>query len=163
MPAGAGVIPGAYRWAVPIRNCPLDHMLNPAELKPSPARFVREYSFLTNPRLPAAFRASAAHVRLDLHAAGGRAAERARLHSGTVAAARVLNITNLAAIADELWDEARAVRATGGGRAAPTTSSLLSRGEWRAFRGEFARLQGGWCCAPHGQKPGAAGFHILHV
>jgi arabinosyltransferase len=49
--SSAGVIPGAHRWAVPISDCPLDHMLNPAELKPQPAAYVREHSFLANPRL----------------------------------------------------------------------------------------------------------------
>ena len=32
---------------------------------------------------------------------------------------------------------------------------------WKAFRAEFSRLQGGWCCAPHGQKPHAVGFRIM--
>ena len=37
-----GVIPSAHSWAAPIMHCPLDHMLNPAELKPRPTEFVRE-------------------------------------------------------------------------------------------------------------------------
>ena len=37
-----GVIPGAWHWALPIRRCPLDHLLNPAELR-EPTRYVREY------------------------------------------------------------------------------------------------------------------------
>jgi hypothetical protein len=60
-----GVIPGAPAWAVPIARCPLDHLLNPAELKPSAEEWVREWSFLDNPRTPAALRASARTVRGD--------------------------------------------------------------------------------------------------
>ena len=37
-----GLIPGAWHWALPIRRCPLDHLLNPAELR-EPTRYVREY------------------------------------------------------------------------------------------------------------------------
>jgi hypothetical protein len=37
----SGVIPGAPASALPIVECPLDHLLNPAELKPSAEAHVR--------------------------------------------------------------------------------------------------------------------------
>ena len=165
-------MPGAYRWAVPIHHCPLDHMLNPAELKPSPASFVREYSFASNPRTPPPYR-TPTPVAIDV-AGGG--AERAKLSA--LRSTRALHVTNLAAISDELWAQAQRQKverkrlrraAAGGGWAAAASSSsageasLLSADEWRAFRQQFAKLQGGWCCAPHGQQPHASGFHILHA
>ena len=151
----AGVIPGAPRWAVPIARCPLDHLLNPAELRPSADAHVREFSLLANPRLPAAMRAAAAAPHATPLQPRGGAAELARLRAVT---ARVLHVPNLAATAtaDDAWS-----RAGGGG------GGLLTAAEWAAFERRFASLQGGWCCAPPRDRrrgmPHNVGFHILRV
>lgn len=178
----AGVIPSAHAWAAPIggacpawaiggtcpstsHSCPLDHMLNPAELKPSPAAYVREWSFLRHPRLPPSFAPTAA-LRSAVNLDQG-AAEMRRLRAA--AAARVLIVTNLPRIAEPLWRQGeRYRRHGGGGRAflpdgAAANELLLSPREWRSFKKTFAGLQGGWCCAPAGQKPRAAGFHVMHT
>ena len=168
--SASGVIPGAYRWAAPIHNCPLDHMLNPAELKPDPTRFVREHSFLVNPRTPSVYREKAAQVRLDVH---GGTAERSRLDS--LSSARLVNVTNLPAVAAQLWSQGQRLRqmralaksasALGGDWTSEQNgvdaASVIAAVEWQGFKRQFSRLQGGWCCAPHGQKPHAAGFKIM--
>ena len=59
-------------------SCPLDHLLNPAEFDPSAVEFVREWSFLNNPRIPAALTASVQHTAI---AAAGGAAELERLRA----------------------------------------------------------------------------------
>ena len=149
----AGVIPGAPRWAVPIRRCPFDHLLNPAELRPSADAHVREFSALSNPRVPTAMRAAAAAPHATPLQPRGGAAELARLRAVT---ARVLHVPNLAATAtaDDAWS-----RAAGGG------GGLLTAAEWAAFERRFAALQGGWCCAPPRDRrrgmPNNVGFHIL--
>jgi len=139
-----GVIPGAHAWVLPIRYCPLDHLVNPAEFKPSSAAYVREYSFLENPRVPHELRASVVHTAVQIH--GGNA-EWLRLKS--LSKARVLDVSNLQAVASDMW-ERRAV---------------LPLDKWKAFRHKFARVQGGWCCASRGQvaagEPRSAGFRLL--
>ena len=145
----AGVIGGAHAWALPIVDCPLDHMLNPAELSPSAPAVVREHSFLSNRRFPRPSPGEAASTALDVSRGE---AERRRLES--MAGKRLLTITNLPAVAHALWGE--------GGR----RGGLLSPAQWRAFRDQHARLQGGWCCAPRRDvqrgMPRAAGFHVLN-
>ena len=183
-----GVLPGAYEWAMPLDHCPLDHLINPAEVKPRVAAHMREYSFLQNPRLDrAAFAASRNATAIDVRG-GGREARRLRGMR-----ARVLHISNVPAVADDLWREfltvdggggggggrrARAARraadvtAASDGAAAPpidapdggdATSALLTPHEWRRFKRAFANVQGGWCCAPHGREPRAAGFHLMRA
>ena len=113
---------------------------------------MREWSFLNNPRTPAALRASVRTTRVDPR---GGAAEVARLRA---APERVLRISNLAAVstADDSWSRAHG---DGGG--------LLTPAEWATFEGRFASLQGGWCCAPAEDKrlgmPNNVGFHILRA
>ena len=146
------VIPGAYDWAMPNLACPLDHMLNPAEIKPNPKRHVREHSFLHNPRLPPSVAGSRNSTRVALD---GGLTEMARLRA--MAASRVLHITNVADIADGLWRQQPRKRSK------EAALRLFTDDEWRGFRSTFANLQGGWCCAPHGLKPNAAGFHLMHA
>ena len=113
---------------------------------------MREWSFLDNPRTPAALLASARTTRVDPH---GGAAEVARLRA---VPERVLRIDNLAAIStgDDSWS-----RAHGGG------GGLLTPAEWATFEARFASLQGGWCCAPPKDRrlgmPNNVGFHILQA
>jgi hypothetical protein len=184
-----GVIPGAYDWAMPLEHCPLDHLLNPAEIKPSVEVHAREHSFLRNPRVPAAFRSSRNVTLVNPHG-GGVEARRLRLIG-----ARVLHVANLAQIAEEVWQQQQqqqqqlpagrrrgARHGESGGRGRrhqskaeahlPGSSGrenegggdgLLTGAEWRRFRQRFANVQGGWCCAPHGLKPKAAGFHLIRA
>ena len=126
--------------------------LNPAELKPSPKRYVREYSFLRNPRLPRAFATSRNATRVALN---GGLTEAARLRA--LSKTRVLHITNVADIADALWRQQPRKRSK------ETALRLFTDDEWRTFKATFNNLQGGWCCAPHGLKPNAAGFHLIHA
>jgi hypothetical protein len=153
-----GVIPGAPAWAVPIHFCPLDHMFNPAELKPSTEPTLREWSLLLNPHTPHAVKASVRPVSLD---ASAGASQVARLRG--MSSVSVLNVTNLPQMADAIW----AARPKGlGGTPAPPAAlllELLDGGGWSAFRARFERLQGGWCCAPNGGQPRAAGFHLLNA
>ena len=169
-----GVIPGAYAWAMPCMACPLDHMLNPAEFKPNAAAHVREYSFLQNPRMTKSFASGINKTSINVK---GGSAEAARLKSfSAVRGVHVLHLTNLAEVADELWlqqphPEGR--RGGGGGRRRAGrrlglfgiggSGGLLTDDEWGIFRSAFSNLQGGWCCAPRGQKPHAAGFHLLRA
>ena len=126
---------------------------------------MREWSFLRNPRLPPSF-APAAALRTAVDPGGG-AAEMTRLRGA--AAARVLMVTNLPQIASALWQQGEQYRRAGGSARRAFTSEgasdglLLSPREWRIFKRTFAGLQGGWCCAPAGQKPRAAGFHLMHT
>ena len=154
----SGVIPGAHAWAMPLTACPLDHMLNPAELRPSTSAHVREYSFLSNPRLPPSFAASRNSTVVDPRG-GGAEAQRLRAYRSS----RVLHVTNLPEIADEIWLMQPPPRAKASAAASEEPQGLISDAEWRVFRSTFAKLQGGWCCAPRGLKPNAAGFHTLHA
>jgi hypothetical protein len=138
-----------------------------AEFKPSVGAHVREYSFLSNPRVPAAFAAARNVTALDVR---GGAAELRRLRA--MAAARVLHLTNVPLIADELWVQQPRTARDGGRRrplrrwrreATSAGDGLLTDGQWAAFRQAFASVQGGWCCAPRGLKPHASGFHLLRA
>ena len=105
-----------------------------------PLNTVREYSLLSNSRTPAAVKASVAHERVD--AAGGEAEMRRLAGRGS---AKVLNVTNnLAALPD-------------------LGKALLSAEQARAFRAKFGNVQGGWCCAPRGESPNRAGFHLMRA
>ena len=167
-PIGAhGMIPSAPSWAAPIggpngtHGCPLDHLLNPAELKPEPTRYVREYSFLQNPKLHIEFAPSTA-FRTAVQLASG-SSEMRRLREAS--SKKVLWITNLPMIADALWQQGepyRKARDAEGGMHEARRGLLLAPRTWRGFKRTFARLQGGWCCAPTGQSPRAAGFHVMN-
>ena len=142
----AGVIPGAHSWVLPIGNCPLDHLFNPSELKPSPAAYVREHSFLDNPKLPSSHRRGVVRTSIDLD---GGDREWRRLKE--LATAPVLDVTNLYTSASEMWKR----------------QAVLQPRHWKLFRKRFANFQGGWCCAPRRDKlnggPHAAGFHLLNT
>ena len=58
-----GVFAGSPRWELPIRNCPLDHVLEPLQLQPE--QTVREYSFLENLRVPVPVLTSQEAVTID--------------------------------------------------------------------------------------------------
>ena len=132
-----GEFGGAPPFVVPIFDCPLDHYLEVGML--DPVNTVREYSLLSNSRTPAAVKASVAHERVD--AAGGEAEVRRLAGRG---AAKVLNVTNLAALPD-------------------LGKALLSAAQARAFLAKFGNVQGGWCCAPRGESPNRAGFHLMRA
>lgn len=129
---------GAPSFVVPIYNCPLDHYLEPEML--DPVHTVREYSFLANFRTPAAVKASVVATQVD---ASGGVAEMARLVA--LKSTKVLNITNLAAVADL------------------SKAPLLSVEQKRAAKAKFGRVGGSWCCAPRGESPGRAGFQLWNA
>uniref|UniRef100_A0A7S0IPU1 Nucleotide-diphospho-sugar transferase domain-containing protein n=1 Tax=Calcidiscus leptoporus TaxID=127549 RepID=A0A7S0IPU1_9EUKA len=136
--ASRGVFPGAHAFALPLRNCPYDHFLEPASLRP--VETVREYSFLSNPRTPSVVKESVSAVHVD--EARGEA-EVSRLRALTP---KLLNVTNLAAV-----DVLRA--------------GLLSGAQAAAFRAKFRYVAGSWCCAPSVDSkagmPGSAFFNLL--
>lgn len=120
-----------------------------------------QYSFLDNAKLPAAYARSAA-VRTGV-ALGDGAQEMARLRG--LKNAKTLWLTNIPKVADALWVQGEPYRNKGAASKGKGGGSglLLAPREWRAFRKEFGGLQGGWCCAPRGQQPHNAGFHIMHA
>lgn len=157
----AGVIPGAPAWAVPIQQCPLDHLFNPAELRPSPEPYVREWSVLHNPRTPNAVKASVQPVILDVTNGEG---ELQRLRA--MRSAKVLNVTNIPATAEAIWaarPDTIGLRSSKTRVAPNRRFRLLDDDGWKSFRSRFGRLQGGWCCAPNGMQPRAAGFHLFNA
>jgi hypothetical protein len=137
---GAGVIPGTHVWALPIRNCPLDHFLEPAML--DPVNTVREWSFLDNPRVPAAVRSSIEHVSVS---AQTPMAQLKQAH------AKVLNITSSLRELD----------------LASPSIGVLSDADKRSFLGKFRHTGGSWCCAPQMEQkigaPRSAHFSLLRV
>jgi len=133
-----GEFGGAPKFVVPIFNCPLDHYLEVETL--DPVQTIREYSFLSNPRTPASVRASVVAVQVD---ADGGAAEMGRL-AAMAPSAKVLNITNLAALPD-------------------LSKRLLTNSQAQAFKAKFHHVGGGWCCAPRGESPGRAGFTLMRA
>ena len=140
-PLYKGVIPGTHTWALPIFNCPLDHVLEVGMLKPTET--VREYSFLANPRTPASVRSSFATVALA--ASGGKeAVDRLR-----AVKAKVLNVSTLG--------EFDVLEAPG----------LLSRAEKTKFIMKFGSVSGGWCCAPVEERkrgmPHAGGWRLSRI
>ena len=67
----SGAFNGAPKWIVPIRNCPLDHYIEPGELtrrrdgsSNAVGGHVREWSLLANPRMPPAMLEAAAEVNV---------------------------------------------------------------------------------------------------
>uniref|UniRef100_A0A7S0LS50 Nucleotide-diphospho-sugar transferase domain-containing protein n=1 Tax=Coccolithus braarudii TaxID=221442 RepID=A0A7S0LS50_9EUKA len=122
-PASRGVFPGSHHWILPIRDCPLDHFLEPAQLRP--LETLREYSFLANPRTPSSVKGGVVPVAIDK---GHGPMAVARLKSG-MSAVKVINVTNLPSL-DLLKD------------------GLLSAAEVAAFTAKFRFASGSWCCAP---------------
>jgi len=113
-----GAFSGAPCWALPIRHCPLDHVLEPSMLHvertvrmpvpttsrahasvlttaalPSSTPQVREHSLLSNLRTPSEVLSSRASVALDTARAS---TELSRLRGGAYAPIKVLTISNLA-------------------------------------------------------------------
>ena len=128
-PLWKGVIPGTHTWAVPIRDCPLDHFLEVGML--DPVANVREYSLLRNSRTPASVRSSIRHEAIDFRAPSG--AEVARLRS--LSSARVLNITSYFGV------DARSDLTS-------SQATTLSYSEKRTYERKFGWVSGSWCCAP---------------
>ena len=141
-PLWRGVIPGTHTWALPIRNCPLDHFLEVGML--DPVNTVREWSFLDNPRMPAAAKTSTAQVTLTK---GGAASDFARLEA--MASTKVLHLTNSLVGLDM----------------AAASSAVLSSAQKRAFSRKFGYVAGSWCCAPNEEgkrgAPRSAHFSLL--
>ena len=133
-----GAFGGAHGWILPIRNCPLDHYLEPHPLRPTET--LREYSFLDNPRTP---KGAVAAESLRGGAPGDRHAEVGRLKA---ISAPVLNVTNLATI-DVLNDD------------------YLTAEQAKAFRSKFGYAGGSWCCAPSEEKgaPRNAHFSLMRA
>ena len=128
-PLWRGVIPGTHTWAVPIRNCPLDHFLEVGML--DPVANVREYSLLRNSRTPEAVRSSIRHEAVDFAAPAGH--EVARLVG--LSRSRVLNITSI------LGADARSDLTS-------PQATVLSQAQKRAYERKFGWVSGSWCCAP---------------
>eukprot|EP00966_Prymnesium_polylepis_P334564 7389933-Prymnesium_polylepis.2 len=115
-----GVFPGTHWWAVPIFDCPLDHFLEPATLRPT--QTIREYSFLQNPRTPDVVKQGVASIELSGSSDSSDALKRRH------AATKVLNVTNLAST--------------------DVINTLLTKAQVKDFRREFGSVGGSWCCAP---------------
>ena len=143
-PLYKGVIPGTHTWALPIRDCPLDHFLEVGML--DPVANVREYSLLANPRTPPAVRADVSHQQLDVRSSTP-GAEVGRL---VKIRAKVLNVTTPLLLEADLM--------------APQ-SNVLDSGQKRAFRSKFGWVSGSWCCAPMDEMkrgaPRSAHFSLM--
>eukprot|EP00964_Phaeocystis_antarctica_P061128 scaffold36489_cov60-Phaeocystis_antarctica.AAC.1 len=144
----SGAFSGAPKWIVPIRNCPLDHYIEPGELTrrrdgpPSAVGgHVREWSLLSNPRMPPAMLAAAAEVEL-VNGGAPTELERLRREFGST---KVLLVTNLPQ--HDLW-----------------RSGLLGNEVRRELAKRFPYVSGGWCCAPEDDKkrglPNSHSFHL---
>ena len=147
--ATSGAFGGAHSWVVPIRNCPLDHYIEvhcslhvlPALRQPQPygtsrlrlwhfsqvsqldpLNTVREYSFLSNPRVSPAFKASVAVTSLET---SDGTAELKRLQD-EFKNSKVLTIHNLGTV--------------------DVFSGVLLK-EKKDLR-RHLRVHGSWCCAP---------------
>lgn len=124
-----GMFAGAPRWMLPIEECPLDHVLEPSQLRAY--QTVREFSFLENLRTPETVRRSRAATAINVDEASTEL-ERLGREFGKV---KVLTISNLAALARGNLDLF--------GLGVLTTA--------HAKEMEHAGLHhvgGGWCCAP---------------
>ena len=143
-PGQRGVIPGTHSFALPIRDCPLDHYIEVGML--DPVNTVREYSLLRNPRTPPSVTRDVRHVELELGAKAG--VEMARLSA--LKAVRVLNVTSDLTAAD----------LTGG-------STLLSPDQKKAYGAKFKHVSGSWCCAPMDEQkkgaPRSAHFQLMRA
>jgi len=136
-----GMIPGGPAFAAPIYHCPLDHVLEPYALHLDTTG--REWSFLANPRLGAAFNASRASTAIDAgHSRADALAEVARLRA---LRARVLEVTNLPQV--------------------DVLGSALLDGRMRVRLVETLGNAGGsWCCRPHkddASMPNNYAFRLL--
>jgi len=140
--ASKGVFPGAHAFILPIYDCPIDHYLEVGML--TPISTIREYSFLANPRTPAAVRAATANVTLRKGSAAAGEIDRLR-STYPPARAKVLHVTNIPDI------DARA--------------ELLTTRQAMALRSKFGFVGGSWCCAPHADskkgQPQSAHFSLM--
>ena len=145
-PLWRGVIPGTHTWAVPIRNCPLDHFLEVGML--DPVQTVREYSLLTNERTPASVKQGVTTVQLSTGAQA--AGEVARLQQ--LAHAKVLHLASV------ITPEADLTSASVG---------VLTSSQRRAISSKFGHVGGSWCCAPQDESkkgaPRSAHFDLMHA
>ena len=146
-PLWRGVIPGTHTWALPIRQCPLDHFIEVGMLEP--VSTIREWSLLDNPRMPAAVKAARAEVTLGTNAEGGGGeSEFQRLKA--MKSTKVLHVTNTFTKLD----------------LTATRSAVLSDEQKRAAQRKFGYIAGSWCCAPNEEAkrgaPRAANFMLWH-
>ena len=143
-PLWRGVIPGTHTWALPIRNCPLDHFLEVGSL--NPVDTVREWSLLRNPRAPLALFASVAHVALQ-PTAGASDFERLR----AMHAVKVLNVTSPFVNVD----------------LTASASRMLTSAQKTSFSRKFGYVTGSWCCAPNDEAkkgaPRSAHFSLMRA
>ena len=149
-----GAFAGAPSWELPIRNCPLDHVLEPDQLHVY--EFAREYSVLANPRTPAHVLASAATLDLrrnasvveeDGSAAGTGGGERGG-EGGEGGGEGSGDATMIARLRSEYAD-VKLLTIAG----LPSLDSLyarrvLSRHVAQRLERQFHSVGGGWCCAP---------------
>jgi hypothetical protein len=129
-----GVSPGSSMHP-PLWNCPADMVLALQRgIKPSPERFVREASFLDNPRLPAQFAQVGATVEVSLETGAGvgggaqlsrRAEVLAALSSPAASAARVVTIAGTP----------------------PDLQAWMAPAEYASFEAHIRNWADFWCCA----------------
>lgn len=123
----------------------IDHFLEVGMMRPVDT--IREYSLLSNPRMPEKVKASIAHVPITGSVGKAKSSvlpgflsggsEMARLRND-YRSAKVLNITNLGSmVAGGKFDAAR---------------DMLSTVEKAAFMKAFGFASGSWCCAPQADK-----------
>lgn len=128
-----GVSPGS-RMGLPLWNCPADMVLALQRgIRPSPEAWLREWSFLRNPRLPAAMRgAGATHeVAIELEPAApadpaARDAVLAAIRSPLARRARVLHLLTTP----------------------PDAQAWLRADEYTTFEAAVREWGDFWCCAP---------------
>lgn len=136
----SGAFGGAPRWVVPIKHCPLDHVLEPDSIRAGVV--VREYSLLSNLRMPAHVLASAETTSVDVTKS---ATELNRLRDG-YSSTKVLTISNVPALAaagkNALWREV----------ANPAKGGVLGESARARIEHEVYSASGGWCCKPNGDR-----------
>jgi len=105
-----------------------------------PVQTVREYSFMSNPRTPAAVKGGVRKL-------------------GPITASSSLD--ELARYKDKVLDVGKLVGLD------PLESGLLSREQKREFKQKFRDVGGSWCCAPVSEKkagaPHSHGFRLMTV
>ena len=115
-----------------------------------PVNTVREYSLLTNPRMPPSVTGSVHHTSIDWSSAKP-GAEVERLAARTE---KVINVTSLF-VGDSRRDLTSA------------ESSVLTKKHKRKFRSKFGWVAGSWCCAPNDEMkqgaPRSAHFSLMNA
>jgi hypothetical protein len=91
----------------------------------SPVQTVREYSFLENPRTPAALTASTSFDELQAASPGTEIERLRKAHAGK----KVLHLKNVHAV--------------------DTVKEYLTYPQALAFKSKFGFVRGDWCCAPN--------------